>query len=637
MKRLTLIAMKQDEEKLMHALQDIEAVQIIASGEECADSAALDAAESRVQRLKSAFSVLRPYAEKSKLGPKPECTAAELAALLPSSITLCEHIEELERSLTAVRADMDKHRALIAALTPWQELSSSIEDIHSTRTVRYFTGMLDADAVDMLSDINAAIEVFGDGRERALLIACRTDDAENIQAALKSVSFNEFSFPKLTGTPAANIASLTAELAEFADKEQSLITSITQYATHRNEIARALDASVIERDRENGKCALGATATAFVLDGWIRSDEEDTVRNAIRSITGDCYIELRDPADDEIPPSVVKNNRLITPFESVTNLYSKPDPRGIDGTPLMAPFYFVFFGMMLSDTGYGLVLLLGCLAFLKFMKPSGMMRGIAEVLFLGGISTVVCGFFIGTFFGMDWNTVFGTPSGTFPLLFDPMIEPMSMLYLCFGLGLAHMLFGVSIKVYRCIKARDWAAAIFDNVSWLMIVIGILIFASPSLISGIPAVVSKIGLIMAIAGAALILIFAGRGKKLASRALSGAGKLYDITGYLSDMLSYARVFALGLSTGVIGQVLNTLGSMFNNAFQNGLLMQGIGFLLTAALLVALHLFSLGINVLGCFVHCARLQYVEFYGRFYDAGGKNFTPLGYSTRNVRIKAQ
>ncbi|HOF95500.1 MAG TPA: V-type ATPase 116kDa subunit family protein, partial [Clostridia bacterium] len=341
----------------------------------------------------------------------------------------------------------------------------------------------------------------------------------------------------------------------------------------------------------------------------------------ISAITDVFYFEERDPLDDEEPPSVVKNNKLIKPFETVTNLYSRPSPSGIDGTPYMTPFYFLFFGMMLSDTGYGLVLFLGCLLFLKFMKPSGMTEGIAKVLCLGGISTIICGFFIGTFFGMDWNDVFGTPAGTWPILFDPMNQPMPMLYLCFGLGLFHMLSGVCINIWRTLKSRDYAAALFDNFSWLMIVLGLLVFGSPSLIEGVPPALAKAGLAAAALGGVLVLVFAGRDKKnILKRAISGAGKLYDISGYLSDMLSYARVFALALSTGVIASVMNMLVGMIGASLGGTVIGKIIGFIIMAALLTFLHAFSIGINVLGCFVHCARLQYVEFYGRFYDAGGR-----------------
>jgi V/A-type H+-transporting ATPase subunit I len=247
---------------------------------------------------------------------------------------------------------------------------------------------------------------------------------------------------------------------------------------------------------------------------------------------------------------------------------------------------------------------------------------------MGGLSTIVWGVFIGTFFGLDWNVLLGTPAGTFPLLFDPLIEPMNMLYLCFGLGIVHMLFGVCIKIYMCIKARDWAGAVFDNLSWILIVMGLVVF-------GLVPAAKNIGLGMAITGGALVFLFAGRERpNVIKRAIKGAGSLYTVTSYLSDMLSYARVFALGLSTGVIGNVLNTLGSMLYSSFGKGFIMQAIAFLITAALMVGLHIFSLGLNVLGTFIHTARLQYVEFYGKFYEAGGREFAPLGYRTKHVKI---
>jgi V/A-type H+-transporting ATPase subunit I len=209
-----------------------------------------------------------------------------------------------------------------------------------------------------------------------------------------------------------------------------------------------------------------------------------------------------------------------------------------------------------------------------------------------------------------------------------MAEPMSMLFLCFGLGIVHLLFGVCIKIYMCIKAGDWAGAVFDNLSWILVVIGLVIF-------GLVPAAKNIGLGMAITGGALVFLFAGRERpSIIKRAIKGAGSLYTVTSYFSDMLSYARVFALGISTGVIGAVLNTLGSMLYSSFGKGFIMQALAFLITAALMVALHLFNLGLNVLGTFIHTARLQYVEFYGKFYEAGGREFTPLGYRTKHVKV---
>ena len=208
-----------------------------------------------------------------------------------------------------------------------------------------------------------------------------------------------------------------------------------------------------------------------------------------------------------------------------------------------------------------------------------------------------------------------------------------MLILCFGLGVLHILFGVSLKIKMSFDAGDWQTAVFDNLSWILIIIGLIMFAGASAVQGLPPVVSKIGLVLAVIGAVMILLFKGREKKnVVSRTVSGLGELYQVTSYLSDILSYARLFALGIATGVIASVFNQLCGMLMGS--PNIILKILGTLIACVLLVGLHLFNLAINTLGAFVHCARLQYVEFYGKFYEAGGRTFQPLGYTAKHVRL---
>ena len=380
---------------------------------------------------------------------------------------------------------------------------------------------------------------------------------------------------------------------------------------------------------------MGATASTFILDGWIRSDEEDKIRKTLDSMTDTYYMDCSDPQEGDAVPTVLKNSKLVAPYEAVTNLYALPAANSIDATPLMMPFYFIFFGMMLSDTGYGIVLSLGTYLFLKLMKPQGMMASLAKVLFMGGLSTIVMGLFFGTFFGVTWSEIFAGTSmqNLFPFI-DSSTNPIAMLGLCAGLGLVHMFFAVLIATWACIKKGDWMGAIIDNLCWLFIVTGLLMLAAPML--GMPQEVATAGKWLAIVAAVAVFLFAGRSSKsIPGRLLGGAGTLYNVTSWLGDVLSYARIFALGLSTGVIGLVLNTLcWDMLFSSFKGNMILTVIGFVFVAALSIALHLFMMAISTLGCFVHTARLQYVEFFGKFYEAGGKRFVPLRYNAKHVRV---
>jgi len=635
MKRLTLVGLEADEGRMLAALQAISAVQIISAEETSADDALLARLEGQVQRLDNAQALVRPFAPKAGLGPKPEYKAAELYEGLSGAMALCGEIESLEHELSQTRSEAEKRAATIAALAPWLGMTDKMQSVRSSASTRALMGMLPADALPAAMELPAAVQSFGGEKEKAVLAVFHESDSAEVSQALRNLGLQEYNFPALNGTPAEATATLTAEMETLRSREAELSAKLASYGEKRAELCCALDAACMQRDLEAGKSRLGATARTFVLDGWVRSDEIEGIRAALDGVTDAYYADFQDPAEGEPVPTVLKNSKLIEPYEAVTNLYSLPAADGVDTTPLMAPFYFIFFGMMLSDTAYGIVLALGAFLFLRLIKPTGMMKNLAGVLMQGGISTIFMGVLFGTFAGVGWPTILaGTAlQNAFPLI-DSSTEPIAMLAVCAGFGIIHMFYGVFIAVSRCIKKGDWMGAIVDNLAWVFIITGLLLLAAPAL--GLPPVLAVIGKWLAIGFAALVFLFAGRAnKKILGRMASGAGKLYDVTAWLGDVLSYARIFALGLSTGVIGLVLNTLcWDMLFSSFKGNPLLMIVGFIIVTALSLALHLFMMAISTLGCFVHTARLQYVEFFGKFYEAGGKAFKPLGYKTRHVRI---
>lgn len=633
MKKLTLAALLEHREAILQALQSICAVQLISIGEGEQSSAA---AEGRVQRLQSAEELLKPYARKAGFGPKPEATRQELEEGIQPALELCAQLEGLQRRISQNSSDTEKRRLLLSSLLPWADMADPLETVRSTANLKVMTGTVPADGVNALMETGALVQLYGGEKERAALVICRNDEYAGIAPSIRASGFQEKGFGDIRGTASENIQRLRTEIEALEAERARLEARLAAFAPKREEICRALDGAAIDRDREQSKEALAHTNTAFLLTGWVREDMTEKVRQEIEKITDVYYLGFEDPAEGEAVPTVLKNSRLIAPYEAVTNLYSLPAYGSIDGTPLMAPFYFIFFGMMLSDTVYGAVLALGAWAFLKYVKPRGMMENLAKVLLMGGISTIFMGLLFGTFAGVSWPVILkGTAlENTFPII-DSSANPIAMLALCAAMGIIQMFYGVFIAAYSCIKQGDWAGAIVDNLSWVFIITGLLLMAAPSL--GLPAALGTAGKWMAIGFAAVVLLFAGRSKKnVAGRLMSGAGKLYDVTSWLGDVLSYARIFALGLSTGVIGLVLNTLcWDMLFASFKGKPVLMVVGFIIVTVLSVALHAFMMAISTLGCFVHSARLQYVEFFGKFYEAGGKAFKPLRYETKYVNVK--
>lgn len=633
MKKLTLAALLEHREAILRALQSICAVQLISIGEGEQSSAA---AEGRVQRLQSAEELLKPYAGKAGFGPKPEATRQELEEDIQPALEICAELEGLQRRIAQNGSDTEKRRLQLVSLLPWADMTDPLETVRSTASLKVMTGTVPVDGVKALMETGALVQLYGGEKERAALVICPNEEYAGIASSIRATGFQEKGFGDIRGTASENIQRLRTEIEALEAERAQLEARLAAFGPKREEIRRALDGAAIDRDREQSKEALAHTKTAFLLTGWVREDMTEKVRREIEKITDVYYLVFEDPSEGDAVPTVLKNSRLITPYEAVTNLYSLPAYGTIDGTPLMAPFYFIFFGMMLSDTVYGAVLALGAWAFLKYIKPRGMMENLAKVLLMGGISTIFMGLLFGTCAGVSWPVIFrGTAlENTFPII-DSSADPIAMLALCAAMGIIQMFYAVFIAAYSCIKHRDWAGAIVDNLSWVFIITGLLLMAAPSL--GLPAALGTAGKWMAIGFAAVVLLFAGRSKKnVAGRLMSGAGKLYDVTSWLGDVLSYARIFALGLSTGVIGLVLNTLcWDMLFASFKGNPVLMVVGFIIVTVLSVALHAFMMAISTLGCFVHSARLQYVEFFGKFYEAGGKAFKPLRYETKYVNVK--
>lgn len=636
MKRMTLVAHKDDEAAILSALQAIRAVEVISSGQDNTAQVTLERAHARVHALDTALKSIKPYSTKKAILAAPkQAKAEELFDMLPEATALSERLNTLNRELLATKSEIDKNETLISTLRPWSAFPADMQAYQNSKRIKYFTGLIASADVEKLENIDATAEyqLFNEGLERTCVVACPLEEAKSVSNYLKSLEWTDFVFPKMPGTPAEAMEELSEKNRTLTAKKVELEAAISDAATGQDALVEgAYDAAVIERDRARAAAELQRSDATFHLEGWLPADRQANVEQAVSKVTDAFYLDVREPEEDEVPPSYVENNAFISPFEQVTNLYSRPDPKGIDATPYMAPFYVLLFGMMLSDTGYGLVLSLLCFLFLKLKKPTGGAAGFARVLFWGGLSTVVWGVLIGTFFGMDFDVLFGTVD-KFPLILDPMTDPIGMLIICFGLGFLHVLFGLGLKMKMAFSRGDWKTAVYDTLSWVFVLIGLVVFGVGNAIAGVPAIIGKIGMYMAILGAVTLLLFKGReAKNPVGRTAQGLFELYQISGYLSDILSYSRLFALGVATGVIATVFNDLCSMLMTS--PNIFLKILGVIIGSALLAALHAFGLAINTLGAFVHTARLQYVEFFGKFYEAGGRAFQPLGYRTKHVRI---
>ena len=652
MKRLSLVALKSDQDAILNALQKAGTVEIIRLADGDAQNGEADAINARIQRLAESISAVKPYAKKAGfLSPqKREMTLSGIWEYVPAAEKTTEEIEELTHTQARLLAEREKAVSVRASLEPWTALTVPMDSVKNTPRVHYFIGLCASKDVQRVKEQEyLEAELLNESATIPTILACREDDTRAVQNFLKTIDWQDYVFPKLAGTPREAIESLDRRIAEIDEQYAETQRQLEAHGETIETLQNALDAETIEADRLSAQNDLSYTAHTFVLEGWVREDEVEKTEQTIKDVTDAYSFETRDPIEGEEPPSVVKNSKFVKPFEEVQTLYSRPAYGTIDGTPYMTPFYILLFGLMLSDTGYGILLMLGSWLYIKKKKPTGMSAGISRVLFWGGLSTIVWGVLTGSFFGITRTdtsggvfTIIGQffdRIGIFPAWIDPMQNSMAMLGLCFGLGVLHIVAGYIVGAIDKFGKGDWKGAIFDQISWVLITLGLVIDFLPAITSmagspiELPKAVTMPALIAAGVGALMVVLFKGREKKNPfARITSGLGGLYDITGVLSDILSYARLFALGIATGVIGQVFNMLSNMLTGS--SNIILAILGGILCIVLVIALHTFNVAINALGAFVHCARLQYVEFYGKFYESGGKEFRPLSYNTKHVQV---
>lgn len=653
MKRLSLVALKSDREDILNALQKIGTVEIIKLADGETQNGEADAINARIQKLSESISAVKPYAKKAGfLSPqKREMTLSGIREYVPKAVETTDEIEELLHTQTRLLSEREKAVSVRTSLEPWTAMTVPMDSVRNTHRVHYFVGLCAAKDVQRVQEQEyLEAEFLNASATVPAILACREDDTRAVQNFLKTIDWQDYVFPKMQGTPQEAIESLDRRIAEIDEEYAEAQKKLELQGETIETLQNALDAETIDADRLAASGDLTYTASAFVLEGWVREDEVEKTEQAIKDVTDAYSFETRDPIEGEEPPSVVKNNKFVKPFEEVQTLYSRPAYGTIDGTPYMTPFYILLFGLMLSDTGYGILLMLGSWLYIKKKKPTGMSAGISRVLFWGGLSTIAWGVLTGSFFGITRTDTSGgvftmigqffDRIGIFPAWIDPMKNSMAMLGLCFGLGILHIVAGYLVGAIDRFSKGDWKAAIFDQISWVLITLGLVIGFLPAITGmagspiDLPKAVTMPALIAAGVGALMVVLFKGREKKNPlKRLVSGVGGLYDITSVLSDILSYARLFALGIATGVIGQVFNMLSNMLTGS--SNIVFAILGAILCIVLVIVLHTFNVAINALGAFVHCARLQYVEYYGKFYESGGKEFRPLSYNnTKHVQV---
>ncbi|MGI6603877.1 MAG: V-type ATP synthase subunit I [Firmicutes bacterium] len=533
----------------------------------------------------------------------------------------------IDAELTRLRNEETKNHNLLAQLEPWLALDVPLEELTSGSDIGVEVGTLPLTAqkeTEWLEELEAAspgayVEIVGRNREEVYLVLLYArEDEEFVQSLLRQRSFGRATFPSVQGTAQEVKERCEKELARLAARREKLLAEARQYLEHRLLVKSAYDEAAMARSRLEAVLNFGRTAETFALTGWVEAENLPRLEKAVASVSPTAYLKGRDPTEDDDPPVILENSRSVYPFEVVTELYGLPLPRGVDPTPYVAPFFFLFFGLMYGDAGYGLVLMGLAWLTMRKIRMAGMAKKLFILLMLGGAASVLVGAVTGSWFG-------DLPLPT--IWFSPADDPMKMLIISFALGLVHIYTGLIIQMITNLRSGKVADGLFDQGLWLVFLTGLVMFGVGTVF---PAI-TPIGKIVAIVGAVGLVLTQGRANKnVIKRLLSGILSLYDVSGYLSDVLSYSRLLALGLGTSVIGTVINSMVALVAAGGP-------IGWIIGAIIAVVGHAFNLIINVLGAYVHASRLQYVEFFTKFYESGGRAFNPFRMMTRYIDLELE
>lgn len=515
--------------------------------------------------------------------------------------------------ISEIKNETVRLNAAKTALDPWLDYDLPLS-LTGTKDTYIRLGVLPQNAsleklrseMDAISERYELETVAEDSQARYVALICYRTKVERLQRVLVQYGFNRIDFKDYCKTPAEEsdkikkeLAALEKELAAEKEKLAALAVNMDALETAHD----ILKTSLASLDAEKKLYASDSTVymSAYVPLPSV-ADVEKTLSGYL------CAYEFSDPAEDEDIPVMLKNNGFASPFESVVGMYSYPKYKTYDPTFIMSIFFFIIFGFMLADVGYGLILSVACGLFLKFKQPRGGTKNLITLFAICGVSCMLAGVLLGSYFGdlpvKFMTSVLGVENPpNIALLLDPIANPIGFLILSLALGAAHLLTGMGIKFYVLCKNGHFISALFDVGSWFVLFAGIALFV----------LVPAVGKYVAIAGVAMLVLTQGRAEKnIIMKFLKGLLSLYDSVNYIADLLSYSRIMALGLASAVIASVVNTLGAMGGVA---GLL---IG-------LVVGHTLNLVINLLGAYVHTSRLQYIEFFGKFYEDGGRGFTPL------------
>lgn len=555
-----------------------------------------------------------------------------------------ERTLELKARMDEITAEQMRNDGVMQSLFPWLNYDAPLNEVGSAHTAMQLGSCsVKLYNYEALEAAGAYVEdVSDDGKTQYFTVTYHKEDEEAVVAALAKCDFLKVNFSDVSTTAQAAYDAIEQRQAALAEEMSGIVENLMDLAESLDDIEVLYDVEATNLNICLQKQKLYCTQNCIVLAGWVPEAAEEKVLTGLSAF--ECACEISDPEEGDTVPVLLKNNAFASTFEWVIEMYSYPKYGTFDPTFIMSIFYFLIFGLMFADVGYGLLLVIACFGGVKLLNPK---EGLKRTLYMFGycgISCMIMGVLFGGWFGdlpvAIMNNFFpefegqaaNTPIGHFfnnGVFFNPVSSSIPFLFVALGMGEVHLIAGMAVNMVQTWKNGKPVVALCENVPYWVMFAGIDMMAplaAAGMISSEPLApateallqsLSGIGMYVMVVGLAMILFLKGIGEKTVfAWLIKGLGGLYSLISFASDLLSYSRILALGLVASVIAQVINMLTSMGSSG--------PIGFIFMLIIMILGHGLNLAINLLGTFVHAARLQYIEFFGKFYEDGGESFKP-------------
>lgn len=629
MNKISLAAPQSLKEEILNLIQTEEIIHIVDLSETLLDFEGVDFfTESKVitdtemeyNQIKITYEFLKQYSKKkSGLLSKKEVLLKSEFDALEDKIgwrRIYQGCREVEEGMNLSKSQKSKVLSQLEQYSQWVNLDVAAAELDTLKKTSYFLGNLNNKyEASLLADItneykDAYIERISEKQQDInLLILCHSDDSQGVSEILKKYGFSKATID-LSVLPSMKVRELQELSSKLDNEVLQLEEKALELAAEIGDIEKIYDFYTVKLEKEKSIFKLVKTSNTFILQGWIIADRSDEITSMLQGKFKDVYITVEEAEAEEEHPIALKNNSFSEPFEVITGLYALPKTTEVDPTPVIAPFFMFFFGMMMADIGYGLVMAAAGIFALRFVELDSSTKKMVKLLLYCSVPTIMFGFLYGSFFG-------GIIKLT-PLWIDPVNKPMDVLMWSMVFGMIHLFAGLGMKGYMLIKDGKYIDVVYDVLFWYGLIIGlVMLFVVGGPVPKWLSIICALGL----------LATQGRSNEtIVGKFFGGLYGLYGITGYLGDALSYSRLLALGLATGLIGWAFNLL---------IGLVTGPAVYIAGPLIFVLGHTFNFFIGLLGTFVHTSRLQYLEFFGKFYEGGGIAYTPLKINTKFINVK--